>query len=146
IWAESEEGRGSTFHFTAQFGIQETPVGPLARLEDSRLHGLSILVVDDNETNRRVLGEMVANWGLSCVAVCDADSAHAEMLRAVNSCRPYAVGLLDVQMPGTDGFQLATRIRADARFHATPLVMLTSGGQPGDAERCQELGVAGYLA
>ena len=63
IWVESEVGRGSTFHFTASFGRQPEDASGGAGRDLPRLEGLPILVVDDNATNRRILEEVLSNWG-----------------------------------------------------------------------------------
>jgi PleD family two-component response regulator len=63
IWVESEEGRGSTFHFTAEVEVPEKPQLKAAPASPEILHGMNVLVVDDNETNRRLLEETLKRWG-----------------------------------------------------------------------------------
>jgi CheY-like chemotaxis protein len=105
-----------------------------------------MLIVDDNQTNRRILREMLAAEG---VTVDEATTA-AEGLAALRHGAkrggiPYDLAILDVQMPDMDGFQLAGAVRADKSLKRTNLLMLTSAGQRGDGERCRELGIRGYL-
>ncbi len=145
IWVESEPGRGSSFHFTIRLGI---PAAPSRRPRIARLHevrGLSALVVDDNETNRRILVETLRGWGMRPSAV----GGPEEALRALREARargaPFRLGLLDYQMPTGDGFSLAEAILSDPELRSTALIMLTSSGQRGDAARCRRLGIAGYL-
>jgi PAS domain S-box-containing protein len=146
IWVESEPGKGSTFHFLANFGAgaaSEAPAKPFR--EPADLRGLRVLVVDDNATNRRILEEMLAAWDLRPTAVDGARAALAELERAVTIGEPYRLVLLDAMMPEMDGFELARSIRARPRLADLPLVMLTSGGEAGEGARCRELGIAVHL-
>jgi two-component system, sensor histidine kinase and response regulator len=139
MWLDSEVGRGSTFHFTARF---ERPrdvdtAGPVDAAVD--LHRLPVLVVDDNATNRRILTEVLANWKMMPQAV-DSGARGLTMLReAQKGKRPYAIVIVDGQMPEMDGFTFAGRVRHDRRLRSTPLVMLTSAARPTDAARCRTL-------
>jgi PAS domain S-box-containing protein len=145
IWVESEEGRGSTFHFTARFDRQED------RREEARagrfpaLRRARALVIDDNATNRRILIEMLGNWGVRARPASAGKEALATLLRARKGGRPFSLVLLDASMPGMDGFEVAERILGDPRQAGTAILMLTSAGRRGDAARCRRLGVAGYL-
>jgi signal transduction histidine kinase/CheY-like chemotaxis protein/HPt (histidine-containing phosphotransfer) domain-containing protein len=143
IWVESEPGRGSTFHFTARFGLGRGAIGPLAPPE--RLRGLRALVVDDNATNRRILVEMLQHWDMRPTAVGDGTEALAALEQAAREGDRVALMLLDVQMPELDGFTVAERVVRSPATAGTTVLMLSSSGQPGDAARCRELGVAGYL-
>jgi PAS domain S-box-containing protein len=140
IWLESEINRGSTFHFTACFGLyQEAPEKPGA----VELQGLPVLVVDDNQTNRRILDEMLANWHLRPRSVPSGAEALAELRRAAAAGQPYPLVLLDAMMPQMDGFTLAQYIQEDATLAGTTLLMLSSAesGTP----RARELGIATCL-
>jgi CheY-like chemotaxis protein/HPt (histidine-containing phosphotransfer) domain-containing protein len=145
MWLESEKGRGSTFHFTARFE-RRLDADAVARAEPAaNLDGLRVLIVDDNATNRRILTEVVANWKMSPHAVDSGARGLAALREARRANRPYAVVIVDGQMPYMDGFMFATRVRRDRRLRATPLVMLTSAARPADAARCRALKVAGHL-
>jgi len=138
--AESREGEGSTFWFTAQFGVSEAqqPQPVMLRV----LRGQRALVVDDNATNRKILAEQLKRWDLECVCV----SSGAEALEVMRSAhRPFDVALLDHQMPDMDGAELGRRINADEKLKATRLVLLTSSGQGSDRELFEKLGFAGFL-
>ena len=104
-----------------------------------------MLIVDDNETNRLILHEMVVNWRMRPTAVPTRPSALAELLRARQTATPYRVVLTDVHMPGMDGFQLAESIKTNSEFHGTLILMLTSGDGPGDVERCRKVGGSAHL-
>jgi PAS domain S-box-containing protein len=145
IWVESEHGKGSSFHFTIRLGVHNGL--PVRQIPEKlcNLDGMSILVVDDNATNRRILHEMLRNWGMNPSLAENGKNA-LEMLREANQTgKPYRLLLLDVNMPEMDGFELTERIRDMEEYHHVVIMMLTSSGQRGDATRCRNLGVAGYL-
>ncbi|MFQ5789057.1 MAG: response regulator, partial [Acidobacteriota bacterium] len=135
IWIESESGKGSTFHFTAAFGLSEVERTAVAQLEVGMLRDVRVLVVDDNSTNRLILTEMLRKWCMRPLAVADGPAALDALRLAVQEREPFAVSLLDVQMPGMDGFSLAREIRKDPQLSSTPVVFLTSTGERGDEER-----------
>ena len=107
--------------------------------------GLPVLIADDNATNRRLLVQMLRNWNMQPKAVASGAQALIELERAASSGQPYALAILDVQMPEMDGFELAERLRQHPKYVAATVMMLTSEGQRGHAARCRELGVASYL-
>jgi PAS domain S-box-containing protein len=144
IWVESVLGRGSTFHFTASFGLSEAAGSPLP-VEMAQLKGMRALVVDDNLTNCRVLELMLAGWGVKPTLAEDGQQALASLAQAVEAHKPFALVLTDANMPEMDGFQLAEEIRKNVGLSSAAILMLTSGPQRGDAARCRELGLAGYL-
>jgi two-component system, sensor histidine kinase and response regulator len=141
ISLESESGRGSRFRFTLAFPL--APPRPAS--EPAKLGGLRVLVVDDNATNRRILVEMLRHWRLRPVAVAGGRAAIREMEKAQRAGRPFPLVLLDANMPEMDGFALAGHIKRHPRLVGGSIMMLTSGGRPGDRARCLELGVSTYL-
>jgi two-component system, sensor histidine kinase and response regulator len=138
IGVKSEVGRGSEFSFTIALPVETAPPTRAAGL--AALGGRRMLIVDDNQTNRRILREMLGAEGIKV----DEASTAAEGLEALRRVR-YDLAILDVQMPDMDGFQLATSVRGEKKIARTNLLMLTSAGQRGDGERCRELGIRGYL-
>jgi CheY-like chemotaxis protein len=102
-------------------------------------------VIDDNSTNRRVLGEMLTRWEMRPTAVDSGAAALAAMAQAAARGTPFDVVLLDLHMPDMDGFAVAQEIRGLPGVQATTIMMLSSVGQRGNAQRCRELGVAAYL-
>jgi two-component system sensor histidine kinase/response regulator len=143
IRVESEIGRGSTFHFTARFGVSgRSSHKPFTA---ARLIGLPALIVDDNATNRRILEETLRSWGARPVAVAGGEQALAELRRAAAAGDSYPLVLLDAQMPEMDGFTLATRIQQEPDLARATVMMLTSLGHQTDVGRCRELGLASYL-
>ena len=141
IWVESIEGQGSTFQFTARFGCSEE----VAEGDPADMCGLSVLIVDDNATNRRILEERTRGWGMLPQSVEDGPSALIAIRRAAKTDSPFDLVLLDGHMPGLDGFGVAERIKKDSELTCGSLIMLTSAGEQGESARCRELGVAGYL-
>ena len=131
IWVESQPGRGSTFHFTARFGI--APIKPV--FEGAGLDGRAVLAVDDNATNRRILSQTLSNWGLEPVMT----SSGAEALETIASGdQAFDLIITDGDMPGMDGCDLAHRIRNISSYANVPILLLSSGGAGGDPSRCRE--------
>jgi two-component system, sensor histidine kinase and response regulator len=144
IWAESALGHGSTFHFTASFGISPATGSPIP-LEKAQLKGMRVLVVDDNLTNRRILECLLAGWGMQPTTAVEGAEALRTLAQASEANQPFALVLTDGCMPTMDGFQLAEEIRKNPRLSGTTIMMLTSAGQRGDAARCRAMGLEGYL-
>jgi signal transduction histidine kinase/CheY-like chemotaxis protein/ligand-binding sensor domain-containing protein len=144
MWVESEVGKGSRFHFTAQVGTARGSVS-IEPPERVQLTGLPVLVVDDNLTNRRILGEMLRRWGMQPELAAGGAEAITMLREADQSGTGFALLLVDAQMPDMDGFTLVERVRQQADLRKITIMMLTSAGQRGDAARCRELGIAAYL-
>jgi CheY-like chemotaxis protein/HPt (histidine-containing phosphotransfer) domain-containing protein len=103
------------------------------------------LVVDDNLINRRLLETRLKSWGLRTDSAPDGAKALGMLRDAASRNDPYALALVDMQMPELDGFELAARVKGEAPLAATRMLMLTSAGQRGDAARCRTIGLEGYL-
>jgi two-component system, sensor histidine kinase and response regulator len=101
--------------------------------------------VDDNATNRRILLEMLANWGMRAAAVDSGRAALAELRRAVERGEPFCLALVDAMMPEMDGFELVERIRKSPELAKAAIMMLSSAGGPRDVARSRELGMSAYL-
>jgi signal transduction histidine kinase/CheY-like chemotaxis protein/ligand-binding sensor domain-containing protein len=144
IWVESELGKGSRFHFTAQVGIARSAMW-VEPPERAQLAGLPVLVVDDNLTSRRILGEMLRRWGMQPKLGTSGSEALSMLQEAERSGAGFALLLVDAQMPDMGGFSLLERIRQQADLRKMTIMMLTSVGQRGDAARCRELGIAAFL-
>jgi PAS domain S-box-containing protein len=146
IWVESEVGVGSRFHFTAQLGTAVTRK-TVAEIPTTLelLHGGKVLIVDDNRTNRRILEGMLARWGMSPSTASDGLSALEALSDAHASNHPFELVISDMHMPRMDGFSLAEEIKKQPGLCTSTIMMLTSGGQRGDAARCGALGIAAYL-
>jgi CheY-like chemotaxis protein len=147
IWVESTSGAGSTVHFTAKVGAafcldtpQAIPASELA------LQGLNILVVDDNPTNLRILSAMLKRQDAIPEEARSGQEALQAVVRAQKNGTPFPLILTDSRMPEMDGFALAARIRENKELQEQPIIMmLTSDGLRGDADRCRRNGINGYL-
>jgi PAS domain S-box-containing protein len=146
IWAESEPGKGSTFHFTAKFDLASSAARASGAEARITLSGIPVLIVDDNPTNRRILEMTLLQWGMKPLLVGGGWAALAELRRARESGTPMPLVILDAQMPQLDGFATAAKIKADTSLGTATIMMLTSGGQRGDADRCRQLGISAYLS
>ncbi len=147
IWIDSIYGAGSTVSFTAV--LEEAPplpeheVQPAPSLDD--LLGISTLIIDDNETNRRILLEMTRHWGMVPAGASSGPEGLQELVNAVERGQPYRLILLDEQMPGMDGLEVIERIKADPRLQGVVIMMLTSCDQLSSIARCRSMGVNTYL-
>jgi signal transduction histidine kinase/DNA-binding response OmpR family regulator len=145
IGIESEPGVGSTLWFTTRLEkqpneLQATPRAP------AHLSGLRVLVVDDNETNRKIVHEQVISWGMKNGMAEDGPQALERLHSAAERGEPYDLAILDLNMPKMDGMELASRIKADPAIASTQLILLTSMGLRGEAEQARKVGFAAYLS
>jgi signal transduction histidine kinase/DNA-binding response OmpR family regulator len=146
IWAESARGKGSCFHFTAPFATAEvSSTAKQISVASSILVGVKVLIVDDNRTNRRILEGLVTHWGMIPIVASDGEEALGLYAAADAAGSPFSLILTDMHMPRMDGFGLVERLRENSGMSSSTIMMLTSGGQRGDAQRCGELGIAAYL-
>jgi two-component system sensor histidine kinase/response regulator len=145
IWLESKPDQGSTFHFTVTFELPPAPMQKREGKQEVTLSGIPVLVVDDNPTNRRILEATLLQWGMKPTLAESGLTALTALRRAKEAGNRTMLLLLDAQMPGMDGFSLMEKIRQDPELPTATVMMLTSGGQRGDAARCRELGISAYL-
>jgi len=144
IWLESTVGEGSTFHFVVPLGIDRNQSASANESHKAELLGLSVLVVDDNDTSRQILLEMCKEWGMQPVAVDGGLAALTAIREARSAGAGFRLLIIDAQMPSMDGFELAERIQKDPGLAGAKMVMLTSDGRQSDA-RCRELEILAYL-
>jgi signal transduction histidine kinase/CheY-like chemotaxis protein len=142
IDVESTLGQGSAFRFTACF---ERASGPAPAVEPAGLVGLRVLVVDDNETNRRILAGMLLGSGAEAVTAGSAAEALELLQTAQASGRSFELMILDAVMPDVDGFEAARRVQQVMGAGAPIIMMLSSIGVTAEAQRCRRLGIARYL-
>ncbi|MBC8120744.1 MAG: response regulator [Gemmatimonadaceae bacterium] len=144
IGVESEPGRGSTFHFTLPLdkALMEEGVTPV---DERDLHGLRVLIVDDNLTNRSLLRYQFHNWSMRSDEAEDGPQALAKLRTAAKQGDPYELAVLDLMMPGMDGFELARRIKDDPAIARVRLVMLTSFSQRAHNQIARDVEIAAYL-
>lgn len=146
IAVSSEEGLGSQFIFTILLEPGEsTETSPrLPRTGD--LNNLSVLVVDDNATNREVLAGQLQAWGTQVVTTADAQAALAICSQRMGDSKaPFDLAILDMKMPDVDGAQLSQNLKDDPRFREMPLLMMSSVGGYHEAQNFADLGFSAYL-
>jgi PAS domain S-box-containing protein len=142
IWVESEPGRGSTFHFT--LGLRLAPAVETSAVEPL-LENLPVLVVDDNAINRRVFADQLAQWGMQATLAEGGRAAIDTLDAAAARGAPFQLVLLDANMPEVNGFAVAEHIQRNPSLDGATIMLLTSSGTYGDAERCRALQIAAYL-
>jgi signal transduction histidine kinase/ligand-binding sensor domain-containing protein/CheY-like chemotaxis protein len=141
----SEKGNGSTFEFSIPLVVAPPAATSSTSREWADLRDMSVLIVDDNATNRALLTGMVRRWEMSPVAAADGDEALHLFDDAIRHGTPFTIVLLDARMPRLDGFAVAKAL-LDRQTSACPtILMLTSDDRAGDAARCRDLGVTSYL-
>ena len=127
IWVESEAGKGSTFHFTIFAEISDEPITEYSKEFIQVFSDKKILIVDDNETNRRILSMQVEKWGFKATTATSGKEALGLLVRNT----PFDVMLLDFQMPEMDGFSLAKEIHKLPKYQSAKIIILSSAGQAG---------------
>jgi two-component system, sensor histidine kinase and response regulator len=145
IEVDSDAGKGSNFHFEADFGLVTLDAGRPNADETTDLRGIPVLVVDDNATNRRILAGILRTWGLRPRTVGSGPLAIEELKRAVTSGRPYRLMLVDQVMPSMDGFTLIDELSRSPGLAPPTVMMLTSVDHQTDGARCRRLKLAAYL-
>ena len=140
VWATSELGNGSEFHFVIQVGKSLDEEVRHRQIE--HLQGKSVLIVDDNQTNRQILFMQTERWGMNPVV---AESAE-EALAICNRATTFDLAIVDLFMPEMDGLDLTASIRSNQSIAALPVVVLTSAAESNYVERAKKLGVHAYLA
>jgi two-component system sensor histidine kinase/response regulator len=145
MWLESEVGKGSTFHFTARFGVAKNAASRPTLTDPAVLDDVRVLVVDDNATNRQILERTLGYWRMRPTAVSNATAAFNLLREAKAAGVPFRLLLADCHMPEVDGFMLVEQIQRSPDLSNLVTIMLTSGGQRGDGVRCKDLGIAAYL-
>jgi signal transduction histidine kinase/CheY-like chemotaxis protein len=142
LWVESEPGSGSTFHFTVALDVADVPD---TRRAERPLKDLAVLIVDDNEINRRILVDQLTRWQMRPTAVDSGRAAIDALAGAAQEGHPFGLVLLDANMPEYDGFDVAAEVLRRPELAGPTIMMLTSSGKYGDQSRCAELGIAAYL-
>jgi signal transduction histidine kinase/CheY-like chemotaxis protein len=156
LWAESELGRGSTFHATLRMGLVEggTAAGDADARRAPRItpgpgtpewHDAPVLIVDDNDSARRVLVSMLEHMRLRPTAAASGEAALRAVDQATRDRTAFALVLLDARMPGLDGFGVAERLVRDAALAGSIVMMLTLDELNADTARCHALGIRRYL-
>jgi PAS domain S-box-containing protein len=145
IEVNSTHGSGSCFSFTAAFKKGTHRNRSKQKLRKQNLKGKHILIVDDNETNRFVLRVDLTNWGCRVDEAHDGHTALELLHKAGNSGDRFDIAVIDMQMPGMSGETLGRKIKQSDTIKKLRMVMLTSMGMRGDAQRFKDAGFSAYL-
>ena len=143
VRVESTPGTGSTFVIDLLLQLSQGP--PWMALTRDELAGRRVLVVDDNQTNREILRQLLQGWGMQVHCVEGGSQALQAMEQAGQDGQPFELAVLDMHMPGMDGLQLAHCIQARPALAATRLVMLSSTYANADDAECARAGLRRYL-
>jgi len=143
IGVESEPGKGSTFWFTLLLdNVKDKP--PIPSMD--KLQSQKILIVDDNETNLSLIGKLLSNFQITHNMIESGSRALEELKDAASEDHHYSIVIVDKEMPGMDGLQLASAIKSEKTLKNTQLLLLSSQGQRGDKEKYKKLGFNGFLS
>ncbi len=146
MWVESEEGRGSKFCFTAPFKLQEEKDGEtFVKPGEIDMEEMSILIVDDNATNRLILREILLVWDAKITEAEDGKEAISIIKSAYSRNKPFDLVLLDCRMPEVDGIGVAKFLREQKNSDATTIMMLSSAYKPNDLKQIDKYGIGAYL-
>jgi len=126
IGVHSEEGRGSVFWFTAVFGKSKGEASQPEAVMDADIRQRRALVVDDNDTNRYVLSQMLESWGCRPAEAMGGEEALSKISKALAEGDPFQLAIIDMMMPGMDGEALAARIKAEPAVYGTPIMLMLS--------------------
>jgi len=143
IGAESQAEEGSAFWFTVR--LEEQLEQQFVRPNPAKIGGLRVLAVDDNPTSREILRKQIESWGLDAAAARDGQHALKILDEAAYSGMPYNVVIIDSDMPGMDGIELARTIKANPALNETILIILLTLETEVDPARLREMGFAGYM-
>jgi signal transduction histidine kinase/chemotaxis response regulator CheB len=145
IWVESQVGRGSRFHFTARFALGKAPPVRMPLPQRPQLDGVRVLVVDDNATNRRILGAVATHWKMEPTEVESGAAGLSALHAAADANEPFHLILLDVMMPDMDGFTFLEHLRREPEIDRPAILMLSSADRSEDIARSRALGAVAYL-
>ncbi|MCP3872270.1 MAG: response regulator [Desulfobacteraceae bacterium] len=146
INVKSEEGKGSSFLFSAIFkkqDLSQIQTQPVELPKD--LHGKRIIAVDDNAINCEIISTYLKSWKCNPKVVSTGKKALEEMNRAANAGKPFDIAIIDMMMPNMNGKQLTCLIRENKELDSTQIIMLTSCGTHGDSAQMREIGINGYF-
>ncbi|KRT55969.1 PAS domain S-box [endosymbiont of Ridgeia piscesae] len=141
IGVSSTQGEGSTFWLEIPLGLSQ-PREPLGHADLSRL---KCLILDDNLLNQRIFRDQLRSCGMQIHTVTSGDEALTLATEMASANKPFDIFLLDFNLPGINGEQIALRLRQMTAYKETPMILLTSSGNRGDAKHFEEVGFDAYL-
>jgi CheY-like chemotaxis protein len=144
IWVESNPGQGSTFSFTANFGLGKEKAKKRFK-PASELKGMKVLVVDDNATSRSILQEMLESFSFEVSLAASGEEGITE-LEADDKDKPFELVIMDWQMPGMDGIEASRRIKNHTGLSKIPaIVLVTAYGREEVMQQAEGVGLEGFL-
>jgi len=144
IWVESEPGRGSSFSFTANYGLGKEHARKIFRPAQD-LRGMKVLVVDDNATSREILKEMLESFSFEVSLAATGQEGITE-LETASASRPFELVIMDWQMPGMDGIEASRRIKSHAGLsHIPAVILVTAYGREEIMQKAEAAGLEGFL-
>lgn len=142
IYAESEPDRGSAFYFTAEFGLQTEKKDKIFKVPKA-LHGMKILIVDDNATSRIIFQDILQSFGFEADAVESGYEAIEKVEQSEDN--PYHLIIMDWMMPNLDGIATLRKIRKNPRFSDIPIILMTAYGREEVIQQAEAAGVNAFL-
>jgi two-component system sensor histidine kinase/response regulator len=143
VWAESEEGKGSIFHFSAWFekDIEKKTVHSIG----TTLMHKNVFILDDNEINLTLLRSVLESFGMNVITLHNGKSVIQALRNAVQSGMPPDIGIVDTHMPEMSGYEVARSLRSSGEPFSDVALVALSSSMEGDAKRCEESGFDGFL-
>ncbi|NVM23127.1 MAG: response regulator [Desulfobacterales bacterium] len=143
IRVESEPGKGSTFHFTANLGRQSEDKEE--KLAAPSLKGLKVLVVDDTKTAQTVIGKILRSFTFDVDTASSAEEGLEKLREGLTGDKPFELVVVDWKMPGTDGIAASKRIKEDPQLSHIPIIMMTAFGREDEMRQAGTVGVDAFL-
>jgi PAS domain S-box-containing protein len=145
IRVESTPGKGTTFHVAVRLGVPERQQPAALPQQAPALKNMPVLVVDDNRSNRLILAEILTSWGMRPALAAGGAQALEDMRQQAALGAPFPLVLLDAGMPGVDGFDVASAVKAAPELGSACVMMLSSGDFSAEVARCNALGVSAFV-
>jgi PAS domain S-box-containing protein len=144
IWVESEPGKGSTFSFTADFGLTREKARK-KKTPPNDLRGLKVLVVDDNATSREILRDLLESFSFEVSLAASGEEGLSELEKASDD-QPFELVVMDWKMPGMDGIEASRRMKTNTRLSKVPaIVLVTAYGREEIMQQAEAAGLDGFL-
>jgi signal transduction histidine kinase/DNA-binding response OmpR family regulator/HPt (histidine-containing phosphotransfer) domain-containing protein len=144
IWVQSEQGRGSTFSFTANFSLGKEKAKKRFK-PTTELRGMKVLVVDDNATSRDILQEMLESFTFE-VTVAASGAEGITEIEAASKAKPFDLVIMDWKMPGMDGIEASKRIKHHKDLDKIPpIILVTAYGREEVMQQAEQVGLEGFL-